>query len=85
MKTRNMMMLFVSILTISLLISGVACVQALKIYEECLEYQELAEEQIQEIILLKEEIKENISYKAMYECMTVERNELQKELDEIKN
>lgn len=39
----------------------------------------------EEVQILQNEAKENISYKAMYECMTVERNALQKELDEIKN
>lgn len=39
----------------------------------------------EEVQILQNEVKENASYKAMYECMAVERNELQKELDEIKN
>ena len=69
--------------TASLLLSGIGFAQAKSVeakYEEQTKQLELYKQELNEAQSL---IQENISYKAAYECVQVERDQLQKQVDEL--
>ena len=69
--------------TASLLLSGIGFAQAKSVeakYEEQTKQLELYKQELNEAQSL---IQENTSYKAAYECVQVERDQLQKQVDEL--
>lgn len=69
--------------TASLLLSGIGFAQAKAVeskYQEQCKQMELYRQELNEAQSL---IQENTSYKAAYECVQVERDQLQKQVDEL--
>ncbi|MBS7123631.1 MAG: hypothetical protein KH086_04565 [Coprobacillus sp.] len=69
--------------TASLLLSGIGFAQAKAVeskYQEQSKQMELYRQELNEAQSL---IQENTSYKAAYECVQVERDQLQKQVDEL--
>lgn len=69
--------------TVAIVLSGVGFAQAHSIkaaYKEQSQQMELYKDELNEA---QSSIQENTKYKAMYECMAVEKDQLQKEVEEL--
>lgn len=81
--TKNGQIVLVSAFVVALLLSGLGLVEANSAraaYEEQSKQMQLYKEELNEA---QSELKENDSYKALYECVQAERDSLQKQVDEL--
>lgn len=67
----------------AIIISGVGFAKAYSIQAACDEQSKQMELYKQELKETQNQLSEYVQYKAMYECIQVERNQLQEQVDEL--